>query len=345
MKSTGRKSTILILTTLSTLSNFIMATAVCYYKSITRRICRLPLDIKSLNLLQLSVRDAFRTHKPAPTYSIVNRKDYDRLSNIIDDILKKNKYRELPTLLDFIYKDRSQLERWKAEFVTIRYNRWKSTWPQIHLIREFGKSKHISAYDRELRQMDGSDFFSILKELNLLVPEDLPPISPICCDSSEPRLDGIFKEIEKFHQFLKKNSNLIMTVKLLPLEVTYEPSRVGLPLSVAAREKKLRSKITYMKQLCREFRPLPQEVLDHLILVATDQLGPELTINPNFYRYSKRIHEKLPKPSPLERKYLLQKQLIPDSRNIRFHYRSYVTRQFSISNGNYTMSPMKNFYD
>lgn len=305
----------------------------------------MPLDIRSLRFLQLSVREAFRSAKLVSTYSIVDRKEYDRLSTIVDDILDKNKYRELSTLLDFIYKGRGQLEPWKAQFAKIRYNRWKSIWPQVHLLREFGKPKHIAAYDRELRRMDRSESFSVLEELELVVPDDQPPLQPLRCSAAESGLDDLLKEVKKFHQFLKKNAKTLMDVTLRPLEVTYEPSRVGLPLSVAAREKKLRSKITYIKSLCMEFRPLQQETVDHLILVATDQPGSELVINPNFYRYSRRCRLKLEKPSPFERKYLLQKQLIPDSRNIRFHYRTYVTRQFSITNGDYTMSPMQNFYD
>lgn len=318
---------------------------ISFYRSITRRICRLPLDVKSIETLQLTVKQSFRSAKSVSSYSIVHRKQYDRLSTIVDDILERNKYRELDTLLDFIYKDKGDLEPWKARFANIRYNRWKSIWPQIHLLREFGKPKHISAYDKELSRMDGVGEFSILKELNLAVPPDLAPLEPLKKHSSGSDLNALFAQVQDFHKFLKKNSKALMTVTLKPLEVTYEPSRIGLPLSVAAREKKLRSKITYIKSLCQEFRPLKDGSLQHLILVATDEPGPQNVINPNFHRHAKRVRERVEKASPLERKYLLQKQLIPNDRNIRFLYRGYVTKKFTIRDGRYTMNPMQNFYD
>lgn len=322
-----------------------MSTAVSHYKSLYRRLVRLPLDVTSLNFLKESVKFKFRSSKQVSTYSVVDRKDYDTLSKIADDILERNKYRELSTLLDYIYKDQYPLEPWKLQFLSTKYNKWKLVWPQVHLIEEFGYEKHIRLYNEVLKQMDPPNMFSLVKELNLRIPSNVEPLKPLKHLVPESDLKGLLKMMRKFYAFLNKNSNFLMKAKLMPFEVTYEPTRLGIPLSVAARERKLRSKITYMKSLCQEYRPLTEEAINHLILVATDETATGNTINPNFYRYMIRVRPWQGKLGPFEQKYLKQKQLIPNDRNIRFHYRTYIVSQFYVKKGSYALSPMINIYD
>lgn len=319
-----------------------MSSPISYYRSLYRRLGRLPLDTRSLGILKESVKLQFRTAKPIKTHSLVDRKSYDQLSTIADDILLRKQYRELATLLDYIHKQKWQSERWKQDFVHTKYSQWIPIWPQVHLLREFGTPKHIDAYDKELASMDPPQTFSVLKELDLSVSSHLKPLEPLHIEKGHSNLQYLLENLTKFHIFLQKHTKALMDVKLMPIEVVYEPSRKGLPLSVAAREKIFRSKITYMKTLCQEFRPLRPGSMDHLVLVATGSSG-DFPINPVFFRYMKRTSLLV---SPFERKYLVQKQLIPNDRNIRFQYRSYVVRQFSIDEvGAYKPCPMQNFYD
>lgn len=326
-------------------SIYSMSKALTYYRRLYRRLIRLPLDIGSLELIKNSARQKFRSTSDVSTYTVIDRESYDSISKIAHDILDKQQYREIPKLLDFIYKDCHRLEPWKLQFLATRYNKWKPIWPQVHLIEEFGSTQHIALYRKELKRMDPPELFSITKELNLYDPLDLKPPTPINHQLTPNGLTDLLQHMQKLHWFLDKNSKLLMEAKLLPLEVFYEPTRLGIPMSVATRERRLRTKITYMKSLCQEFRPIAKESLMHLILVATDEPGAQNVINPLFFRHMVRVHNKQ-ESSPYERKYLQQKLLVPNDRNIRFHYRTYVVLQFYVEeNGSYCVSPMQNLYD
>lgn len=315
-----------------------MSLPISHYRSLYRRLNRLPLDTESLALLKDTVRSTFLHSKPGYAHSIPHRRSYDELIDLSDRILVKRKYRDLEHLLDLIHKQKWQDEKWKREFVHTKYSQWMPIWPQVHLLRKFASTKHTERYNKELERQSPSSEFSFMREMGLEVSENLSPLQPMRSKTNENNLTEILQSVTKFHKFLLQNATSVMEVKLKPLEVIYEPSRKGLPQSVASMEHTFKLKITYLKELCQTYRPLKSGSMDQLVAVATGRFS----INPAFVRHMQRQSLKV---SPFERKFLLQKQLIPNDRNIRFLYREYVVRQFTDENGTYEKCPMQNFYE
>lgn len=315
-----------------------MSLPTSHYRSLYRRLNRLPLDTGSLELLKSLVRSRFQHSKLGHAHSIPDRRSYDELIDLSDSILLKRKYRDLENLLDLIHKRKWQDEQWKRDFLQTKYSQWMPIWPQVHLLREFASTKHTERYNKELERQNPSLEFSFMKEMNLEVSEHLSPLQPLKSKTNESNLTELFQSVTKFHTFLLQNASSVMEVKLKPLEVIFEPSRKGLPQSVASMENTFKLRITYLKELCQKYRPLKSGSMDHLVGVAT---GSPI-INPKFFRYMQNQSLKV---SPFERKFMLQKQLIPNDRNIRFLYRDYAVRQFTVENGSYEKCPMQNFYE
>lgn len=302
---------------------------------------RLPLDVQSLLLLKAKVKDEFVNSKRAPTHSVVDLKKYRKLSAVLGDILDLEKFKQVGTLLDFIYKDNQPVELWMRVLQQTKYSALKAVWPQVHLLPEFGLEKHIKLYNKELQKLMPVSEFLLMKELDLKLPKSVVPLTPLSHSAPDKvDLEEVVRQAKAFHEFLDANFSRLLDLKIQPFDVRYEPSKFGLPLSVASREYRLRTHITYFKSLLQTFRPLHKEDLDHLIAVATGQ-GE---LNPGFAKYMlrKRQNETV---SPYEKKYLRQKQLIPNERNVRFLYREYVVVQFFHEKGSFHMSPMVNIYD
>ncbi|KAF7584606.1 hypothetical protein FOB63_000678 [Clavispora lusitaniae] len=328
-------------------SIFFMSKIIQAYRELYRKIGRLPLDVKSISLFKQSLRHEFSSKRSFHKYAGVDPKKYTSIVSLLDDILVYRKYKRIPELLDGIYKRKIPSPSWATEFFSTKYSAWKPFWPHVHLIYEFGNEKSISVYRKELSRMEPENSFSLMKELALSLPKNDIPLTPLPRRTSSSRpMAELLKKVQEFHAFISKHANILSDVKIYPLEIHFEPSRLGLPLSIAAREKKLRDKVSYAKHLLRTYKPLDKEDLDHLICIATAKdTDQHHTINDNFRRYMLRV-SKSRAVSPYEKKYVWQKRLIPNERNIRFYYRQYVMGQFYVDNaGNYQMSPAKNFYD
>lgn len=322
-----------------------MKTPVAYYRKLYRRIVRLPLDCTSLQILIGKVRHEFTLAKNVPTNSVVDRKAYDKFSTLLDDLLIEEKYRQLGRLLDLVYLQ--PVEPWVVDFQNTKYNAFKSTWPQVHLLREFGGEKHIALYEKELLRLEPEkEDFLIMKELGLKLGLE-KPLTPIRKIRFNRDLTPLVKHAKELYDFAKANATRLFDLKVKPFEVCYEPNKFGLPSSIASREYRLRTTITYVKELLASLRPIKESDLRHLIAVAT-YTGPDneiYSLNPRFARYMERKRE-TESVSPYVKKYLRQKQLIPNDRNLRSYYREYVLRKFyKNGNGKLCMSPMVNYYD
>lgn len=319
------------------------------YRELCRNVGRLPLDNKSLSILRQKVRDEFRSGKDVHRFAGVNPKPFHSFLSLMNDILMFRKYKRVADLLDVIYKPNHNLPEWITEFCSYKYSMWKDTWPQIHLLNEFGNEKSKTIYKEQLKAMEPKTEFLLMEELNLTLPKNETILTPLLMLSEESdKKTDLLGRVQKLHSFIFENADILLDLKVLPLEVYYEPTRLGLPLSVAARENKLKKKLNYIKTLVRSFRPLEEESIIHLINVSSaNDMGFETSINPNFYRFMLRHNKgKLENTSPFEKKYVWQKTLIPDARNIRSYYKQYAMKQFYIDNaGDYRVSPAKNYYD
>lgn len=313
--------------------------ALPYYRKLARRVARLPLDTASIGVLRKRMRFVFQTGKVVP-HAVVDRRRFDAALSTMDNILVGEKYKEFGSLLDLVYKE--SVPRWAREFQHTKYNEFKHIWPQVHLIEEFGRPASVARYFREYKKLQPVELFLLMHELGL--QPEFEPLLPISHERPQSNLALLLEKATAFHKFVAANSSVLLLVKVLPLEVTYEPNRYGLPLSVESREHRLKTKVNYVKSLLSDFRPVPRDDLDHLIAVATER--SEVGFNRNFWRYMVRKHNREEgRVSLFEKKYVRHKTLIPDARNIRFYYREYVVRQFSVVDGQYTMSPMTNFYE
>lgn len=322
-----------------------MTTTLSYYKKIYRCINRLPIDLKSLKVAKDKVKNAFKT-KHSSNSALADPKQYKDSIRLMTSLLNGD-YKSFPETLDLIYKKGEPFDDWARDFLHTKYSSFKSSWPQVHLLEEFGMKYHIDHYNKELQELKPEDMeFLLMKEMKLSLLLHEKPIQPLRHHHHKSSVQSLVKEAEKFYKFILANSNALLNGRSKPFEVIYEPTRFGLPKSAAAREHDLRTKVTHVKNIIRQLRPLSREQLTHLAEVASGKIEEErVRINPSFFRYASRQHNAINDVSPFERIYLRQKQLVPNERNIRYFYRDYVTKQFyKDEDGTLKMGPMR-FYD
>lgn len=325
-----------------------MAKTLQLYKNLYKNINRLPLDVTTLELAKSKARNAFRYGRPASSYSVPDRKRYDLVMKTVKEILHSQDFKYFPQLLDLIYKDPKHNPEWTCRFLDTRYSLLKNVWPQVHLLHEFGPSKSVQVYDNELsKAAPQTNDFLLMQWME--IPDNVEvSLTPLPRQASNDNdLKQIVTKAEHFHKFLLANGPRVTGTKVKPFDVYYEPNRFGLPASVPKREHNFRTKITYMKHLVLTFRPLDHKVCLHLKDVASGRnIRPETVLNPNFARFmSRQKRRSVQAPSPFEQKYLRQKLLIANDRNIRYLYKDYAFKQFYVDEkGEYHMIPM-HFYD
>lgn len=320
-------------------------TAASFYRKLHRQLIRVPLDQWSLRRLQEIVRREFKNSQHNYSYSVENRARYDHLLSLCTDLVENNKYKEFGKLLDIIYKV-PYSQPWMNTFCQTLYLKFRQNWPQVHLIREFGSTSDIKRYNEELERSSPVEDFSISRALGVACEPGYAPVSISSGRRSRSaKIEELVAQVHKFHGFLYKNASTLLDVKISPLEVIYEPNKYGLPLSVADRERKLRVLVNTIKRLIHKHQPIGNSSLSHLIAVARGRdLTSSTQINPRFFA-AKTVQKSKEDVLPYTRKYLQQKALIPNARNIRFLYREFVVRQFIVENNEYRLTPMLNFYD
>lgn len=315
-----------------------------YYKSISKRVRRLPLDGFTLSLLQKKVKLEFLVKS---SYSTVNAKKYNQGLEVFDSFLVDENFEALDTILDYVFKDRVINKPWAHEFLQENCMSFKDIWPQVHLIREFGDTTAIENYDEQLRKKSALSDFSLMKYLNLTEDRTLELIRHSAGnDSHKKKLESIVEELRKFHGFLTKHQGSLLKQKIPHFEVVYEPNKFGLPRGTIELQKAYKTKVNGMKQLLRKFRPMEKEHVDHLIAFCHPQPGStKYMVNPNFFKYMGAKHlEEAKTVSPLVRTYLRKRLLVPNDKAIRDYMKDYTKKQFYIESGNYVLSPLRFFY-
>lgn len=319
-----------------------------YYKQLYRRINRLPLDLYSLEYLRLKTRRWFQDAKCVSSKVVIDKKKYDHAIKTMDQILMKNQYTSFGLVLDLVYKFDESRPLWVSDFLHTKYSAFRRVWPQNDLIKEFADSSSIAEYERELKKCLPIEEFLIMEELKIRDDSTFEPLVPIRHASGDTSLNKLLMNHAKsFYMFLTPRFTVILQGnKLRPFEIHYDPSPFGLPQSVVARDKVLKEKINYIKSLLKTYVPIEEKNLGKLILFIQDE---NKTVNSNFFRFMTRKMQKDNRQhsvSPLERKRVWDKQLIPDMRSIRQYYREYTIAQFMRkADGALEMSPFKNYYD
>lgn len=308
------------------------------YKTVYRRVLRLPLDAHSLALLRSHIRDCFRAARPG--VPVVDA----RKVKIMDDILERGQYKQFDALLDVVYKDFAPVPAWIGAFSHTRYLALRQVWPQAHIIDDFGDKKSVDRYHKELLRREPPRLFLVMEQLGLDDAQFAPlvPIKHSGRIEQRTELQSMVDELVRFTEFLIKNNARLLDKKIQPLDVWYEPSRFGLPRSAHYLDLRLKYKVNYAKSLLRTFRPIEKQSLDRLTLIAQDKTPA--VFNPNFFRYMARKREREEPSSPLVMKYVRHKTLIPNERNLRHLYRNYVYKQFYVADGTYRINPADNFY-
>lgn len=326
------------------------------YRNLYRRLVKLPLDEASLGHLRLKIRSRFESNQDQnqdiSRKHILNRKQYEHAIHVMDSILVKNKFLSFGSLLDLVYVFDEPQPQWVSDFHHTKYSAFKPVWPQIHLIDEFGSKNHIRLYYHELEKLEPILNFLIMKEMSLEDDPELPPLEPIKHNfssdvSNQSSLLVLYNNINGFYKFLNQHSSKILKdIKIKKFEVFYKPNPYGYPLSVETREIILRKKINYMKKILRTHVPISLIGLLNIISFIKDE---SKVINPNYYRHMVRKRENDAINGTIsyyEKKFVMDKQLIPDERLFRFYYRKYAVGQFSRNDNNtYIMSPMSSIYE
>ena len=330
------------------------------YKSIIRRIRRLPLSYTQLHDLLALLKSLYPTPKS---------KNYLKL---LDNILVNEKFDDITHILDLLYKGSSP--QWLKEFKHTNYLSLKSSWPQVHLINELTKDPSVlKKYQHQLQEESNEDI-SMVAHFGLS-PGKREPIVPLVKYSSHTgRIDSMMNEAAKRYKFVFANQGLLSRSKIPVLEVIYPTNRLALPLHPAKRDRLLKEKVTSVKHTLELYKPITIEGLQEIYQLAihkplseshhrdkpnnpsnkpnspsnklnspSNKLDP-LTINKNFFKYmeKKRQHEII---SSMVQKHLRPKKLIPTDHNIRKIFRNYTMKQYYLEDDTYRMSWMHNFYE
>ncbi|CCE79952.1 Piso0_003045 [Millerozyma farinosa CBS 7064] len=325
-----------------------------FYRRIYRHIVRLPVDVTTLEQIKTISRNEFRTplKKAEFRYSSIDDRKYNEHFTLLRKILVNEEYDTLNDVYNLVYK-REKIS-WMEELRRTRYIAFRPFWPVVHLFLQLQISdKHKKKY-QNLLEKDKDKDFSLMSFFNIAPDE-------VQCDidrlggsdgSSVNEAESLVKQIRKFHDFLKKNQEKLTHLKIHPFELELPSNSFGLPLHASRRDRLLKEKINYCKQLCENFIPIDQKGLAHLIKVAIHKPGAQSTdvgpysINKNFFKYMERKRRKEQdmylNPRVIANR---SKKVIPSDNDIRKGIREYVRHQFYYDSGNYFMSKMQNFYE
>lgn len=318
------------------------------YKELLKRIRLLPLDSKSIRRYKCLTKLQFKSS----TKPWIDTSRYQKQISLLDQVLVREDYDKLKDILDVIYKDEREIPNWLQKFQGLNYLMWQRDWPQVHLVYQLTKhSKFIQEYEDALTE-EKNDDLSLVRYFGYSNDNELRErgLVPLKRDNEESSKEDTLIHIAKLHKFLLNHQKILTHLKIKPLEVIYPTNRFSLPIHVSRRQKLLKQKITYIKNLFKTFRPIEVESLKHLIDVALYKQGQQghhsLQLNELFYRYMTKKHriERI-SLSPTVKKYTRKKRLIPNDNNIRKILRQYVKEQFYIVDGDYKLSWMQNFYE
>lgn len=324
------------------------------YRRIYRHIIRLPVDVITLQQIKTILKNEFRTplKKADFRYSSIDDRKYNEHLTLLRKILVIEDYDTLNDIYDLVYK--KERIPWMEEFRRTRYIAFRPFWPVVHLFLQLQISdKHKKIY-QNLLEKDKDKDFSLMSFFNVAPDEVTCEIDRLGgFDSpSMNKAEILVKQIRKFHDFLKKNQEKLTHRKIQPFELELPSNSFGLPLHASQRDRLLKEKINYCKQLCENFIPIDQKGLAHLIKVAIHKPGSQSTdvdiysINKNFFRYMERKRRKKQDMNLNPRRIANRsKKVIPTDNDIRKGIREYVRHQFYYDLGNYFMSEMQNFYE
>ncbi|CAN3476273.1 hypothetical protein DICA0_D13674 [Diutina catenulata] len=310
------------------------------YKELCRRLQRLPLDLTSLRRLQSVVKTRVRTAR--------RPEDVPRLLRTVarqcDSLVEHERWSEFPQLLDVVWK---QQQPWVHQFHHTSYVQLKPWWPQVHIVDEFGTDEGKQRYYDELAKHEVGDLAFLTRKP---VPSDLPVFTMIRQYSPEQSpYKKMVEECQRLFKFCERHSGQLGIKRKLMLEAVYVTDQYGLPLNPLHRNKTLSLRVKEMRQLTRERVPVAKsdlEVLKRVALYKQEEFSPDLSINPNFFKYMarKKAHE-AQHLSPKVSKVLRTKWWAPSEHNIRKWYRGYVRSQFYVEDGQYVMSDFTNFFE
>lgn len=319
-----------------------------YYKDFSRRIRRLPFERRTLDLLQAKTKNEFTNLNDGLfSYSSIDINKYNKYAKIFDKFLIDENYDALHEILDLAYKNDPP---WVQQFQQINYLSFKNSWPQVHLVHEFGSKQSINKYDEQLAyfqskkpQLDLFEYFNI--DRKSLAKDRIRPLSRTT--ENESSMEELISKARKLFKFVEQNKHILCHYVLRDFEVVYEPTKFGLPGNDIKRDKELKKTINYIKQFIQMYRPIDEGLLNHLIKTAASSHDPNYKINHIFFKYMARKHEQEKiSTSPLIRTYLRKKHLVPGEDSIKDILKDYARRQFYIdSNNDYRMSWIFNITD
>jgi hypothetical protein len=320
------------------------AKAIAAYKHIIAKVRRLPADLRTLGLLKTVVKQQFLT-KIKPHRSGVDARSVAKATSVLDRVLIDVDLEGMVNVWDYLYKRQEQA--WIPQFSRMKYSAFREIWPHVHLMEEVAPNlKQLREYQRHLSK-DLNEEFSVLKFMGINLTEPGLQMLPRKPSPHAEDLTQLLRKVSQFHQFVATNRLKLTHLKIQPLEVVYPTNKYAQPVHVSVRDRLLKKKVNYMKDLCKLYKPMQKGDLEHLINVATtaDVATPDVEINAAYFRYMERkCRSELEHKNPAMLQ-LRSKKLVPNENNIRKILRLYVMKQFYIENGSYQMSWMQNFYE
>ena len=322
------------------------------FKEIIRRIRRLPVDYRTLNILSTYAKKEFKVPLKKRNFKFVpmNLKLYDRAVQIMDNILERRDPDVIHNILDFSYKEVEPAPTWVRLFQKQKFLLFKQYWPQVHLIDEIAPgSKLQKAYWQKLKEETGPEF-SLMNFFGIDEKNVEGELEPIKKDkgSTNSLISELADRYFALHTFLFHNQAKITHLKIQAMEVFYPPNVFGLPLHTQRRNEIFLDKINYSKRVSLEYRAIEKETLRYLIDFAIHTPGEKEAIEP--YRINRNYHRYMQRKLKGDYKKSLRKpkkQLILNDNNIRKIYRAYVSKQFYYDKDSqkYKLSWMQNFYE
>lgn len=231
------------------------------------------------------------------------------ISMLFDSILIEEQYKQLPKVLDFIYKDIKP--DWLVKFMNTLYIQLKGKWPTMELMKKLPQTKN--------------EEFSVAETL-LGKSFELPLLTQY--SNQKDTTSEMIDNVSKLYNFIVFYRAAFGVSKHI-MDVVYLPSKLGTVQHPISRDIQLKEKIWLVRKVVKEFQPILKQSLDRLILIYKTN-SP---ITPNFYKHISRLRAADTSKSSTARK-LFRKEFVPNKDDVYEIILEYLQKLFYLLENN-----------
>lgn len=279
------------------------------YKQLHRQLRRLPLP-------QPIITDGGAVLKRRYVQGNINE-----ITHLLNIIVYDEQYKQIPKILDFIYKDTKP--EWWGKFMQTLYVQVKDKWPVIHLVDEINHHHHHHHHKP-------MQTFSVAE---LIPGKPAPPLPLLTHYSSQhDELSQIIHSVNQLYNFIISNRGVFGVSKHV-MEVLYIPSALGTDQHPINRDKQLREKLSLVKKVINEFPPITKPSLDRLLHIHRQSLP----INKSFFKHIAK-HRSIDSSRSATARALLRREFVPNTEEVHEIISDYLHKQYYLQDNKYVLN-------